>query len=113
MNARGDNAATQKRIDQADVLDWLATHTLQQNQAIVASIPDSAELPNQSVELWRPWFSHVAEEIVQRAPEQSPIIFYQSDVRYAGGWIDKSFLVQEAARKHGASLLLHRIVCRR
>ncbi len=102
-----------KTIIRADVLEWLEGATLGAGQAIVASIPDAAELPNSAHEPWAAWFSRVAEEVFARAHEDSPLIFYQSDVRYAGTWVDKSFLVQSAAKRHGASLLQHRIVCRR
>lgn len=101
-----------KTIVQRDVLEWLAETTLHEHQAIVASIPDSAELPNQALEPWREWFSLVAKCVIEKAHPRSLLLFYQSDVRHAGTWIDKSFMVQEAAKAQGAALLAHRIVCR-
>jgi hypothetical protein len=40
-------------------------------------------------------------------------IFYQSDIRYEGAWVDKSYLVLRAAEAAGASLVWHKIVCRK
>jgi hypothetical protein len=40
------------------------------------------------------------------------VVFYQSDVKYEGRWIDKGFLVSLGAERAGSSLLWHRIVCR-
>lgn len=105
-------ASHTKTIHQGDVLAWLAANDITEGQAIVASIPDAAELPNSEKEPWKLWFMEVAAAIFAKAPEHSPIIFYQSDVRHAGGWIDKSYLVQKMAEQAGATLLLHRVVCR-
>ena len=101
-----------KTVVQSEALEWLARTRLTANQAIVASIPDSAELPNPAFEPWKAWFSQVAERVLGSAHPASPVIFYQSDVRHGGTWVDKGFLVEQAAQKVGAELLLHRIVCR-
>lgn len=46
-------------------------------------------------------------------PADGVAIFYQTDVRRDGIWIDKSYLVQAAAEAAGAQLLWHKIVCRK
>lgn len=103
---------TTKLVCQEDVLAWLDANPLREGQAIVASIPDAAELPNSDRDPWKVWFQTVARRVIECAPEHSPVVFYQSDVRHAGGWIDKSYLVQQMAEQAGATLLLHRVVCR-
>ncbi len=45
-------------------------------------------------------------------PQEGVAIFFQSDVRHRGAWIDKGHLVLCGADAEGASLLWHRIVCR-
>jgi hypothetical protein len=42
-----------------------------------------------------------------------PSVFFQSDVRYQGEWIDKGYLVQRAADQVGAKQVFHKIVCRK
>jgi hypothetical protein len=102
-----------KTIVQSDVLDWLAQYRPDPRHAVVASLPDSSELPSPAVEPWKAWFALVVRRVVEAADPASPLFFYQSDVRHAGTWIDKGFLVQQAAQEAGAALLAHRIVCRR
>jgi len=101
-----------KTIVQMDALEWLEKNPITETQAIVASIPDSAELPNGAFEPWKAWFSTVTERVFEAASPTTPILFYQSDVRHGGVWVDKGFLVQQAAQKIGVPLLHHRIVCR-
>ena len=102
-----------KTVIRADVLEWLACTPLDARHAVVASLPDYGELPDRAVAPWKEWFTRVAEAIFAAAHPASPVVFYQSDVRHAGAWIDKGFLVQQAAERAGAALLLHRVVCRR
>jgi hypothetical protein len=40
-------------------------------------------------------------------------IFFQSDIRYQGFWVDKGYLVMRAAELEAASLVWHKIVCRK
>jgi hypothetical protein len=39
-------------------------------------------------------------------------VFFQTDVKRDGRWVDKAFLVQLGAERAGTSLLFHKIVCR-
>jgi hypothetical protein len=40
-------------------------------------------------------------------------IFYQSDIRVEGRLMDKGYLVMQGAEAEGASLLWHKVVCRK
>lgn len=102
-----------RTVVQADVLEWLDRTPLCERHAVVASLPDYGELPDHAVEPWKGWFARVADRVFAAAHPATPLVFYQSDVRHGGGWIDKGYLVQQAAERAGAALLLHRIVCRR
>ena len=102
-----------RTIVRADVLEWLAANPLDARHAVAASMPDYSELPERAVAPWKAWFTRVAEAIFAAAHPDCPVVFFQSDVRHAGAWIDKGFLVQQAAERAGATLLLHRVVCRR
>jgi hypothetical protein len=50
--------------------------------------------------------------VCQAAAPSSVAIFFQTDVKREGTWVDKSFLVQLGARAAGVELLFHKIVCR-
>mmetsp|Transcript_47056 Transcript_47056/g.73641 ORF Transcript_47056/g.73641 Transcript_47056/m.73641 type:complete len:215 (+) Transcript_47056:146-790(+) len=52
-----------------------------------------------------------SELIMRMADDNSLVIFYQSDKRIEGRWLDKSFLLNTAAERAGTSLLWHKIVC--
>jgi hypothetical protein len=94
-----------------DALGWLARTPLPADHAVVTSLPDSSEV-KLDFEAWERWFGDAAGAVLRATHRDSLALFYQSDVKQDGRWIDKSFLVQLAAREAGAQLLFHKIVCR-
>ncbi|MCA9644912.1 MAG: SAM-dependent methyltransferase, partial [Myxococcales bacterium] len=40
-------------------------------------------------------------------------VFFQTDIKRDGAWVDKAYLVQRGAEAAGAALLWHKIVCRK
>ena len=44
--------------------------------------------------------------------ETAPAVFYQTDVKQDGRWVDKGHLVATGAARAGAACLFHKIVCR-
>lgn len=70
--------------------------------------PDSAALGD-----WQAWFVGTAALILSRLPDDSAAIFYQTDIKRGGAWIDKGYLVQRGAEQAGARLLWHKVVCRK
>ena len=103
--------ATTRTVHQCDAIAWLEGCSLSDDCALVTSLPDSSEL-RMRVADWERWFAATAELICRRTPERSVAIFFQTDVKLEGRWIDKSFFVQQGARAAGAELLWHKIVCR-
>jgi len=106
-------AATGSRVVHcAEALAWLEQHAeLPEDHALVTSLPDSSELKLE-LEAWEAWFQRAAGVVLAKTHAQSLTVFYQSDVKREGRWIDKAFLVQLAAREVGARLLFHKVVCR-
>ena len=98
-------------VHQADGVAWLAGAALPEDHALVTSLPDSSEL-RMSFEQWETWFSETAAQVCRSAPPNAVAIFFQTDVKREGGWIDKSFLIQLGAQRAGAQLLWHKVVCR-
>ena len=45
-------------------------------------------------------------------PDPGLVIFFQSDIRHDGEWVDKGYRVQRAAEAERRSLLWHKVVCR-
>lgn len=96
----------------ADALEWLVENPLPDDSAVLTSLPDVSEFRKMSLDEWLAWFDAAAEAVLRATPAGSVALFYQSDVRREGRWIDKGYLVQRAAERAGCSLLWHRIVCR-
>jgi hypothetical protein len=51
--------------------------------------------------------------VIDAVPLESASLFFQSDIKHEGEWIDKGALVTRAAEEAGAKVLFHKIVCRR
>ncbi|CAK0834213.1 unnamed protein product [Prorocentrum cordatum] len=92
-----------------DALEWLRAQA-ELPGSVVTSLPDVTELSylKMSVEEYRVWFVAAAREILRRAPPLGVVVFYQTDFRLGGVWVDKSFLCSLAAQEEGASLLFHK-----
>jgi hypothetical protein len=50
--------------------------------------------------------------VIRWLPSRGVAIFYLSDIRDRGAWIDKGYLVMRAIEEERANLLWHKIVCR-
>ncbi len=97
---------------EADVLAWLAERGPLPGCSIVASMPDFSEFPQLSLEEWKAWFTETARLVLTRTPDEGIALFFQSDIKREGVWIDKGYLVAKAAEASGHALLFHKILCR-
>lgn len=75
-------------------------------------MPDISEFPGLSLEQWQDWFTETARIILQSTPPEGVTIFYQSDIKLDGAWIDKGYLVQKAAENLGHQQLWHKVILR-
>jgi hypothetical protein len=96
-----------------DALGWLERQRPLAGCSLVTSLPDVSGLPELGLEGWRRWFITAAELVLNATPDEGVTIFYQTDIKVDGTWIDKGYLCQRAAEASGSSLLWHRIVCRK
>lgn len=95
-----------------DAISWLKSSPVQEGASFVASMPDISEFPGYSLKEWKEWFTEAATLILSRCPDDGVTIFYQSDIKHEGTWVDKGFLCQKAAEALGHELLWHKVVCR-
>lgn len=102
----------QRKTICADALEWLQSEGTM-CASVITSLPDVTELSylRMSTDDYRTWFVATAKEILSRAPHDAIIIFYQTDFRVRGEWVDKSALCSMAAREENARLLFHKIIC--
>ena len=95
-----------------DALSWLESQSALPSSSIVTSLPDASEFPSLTLEEWKAWFRRAASLVMSRCPDEGVAIFYQTDVKIDGVWVDKAYLCQQAAAEAGHGLLWHKIVCR-
>ena len=100
-------------VVQAEALAWLSANPAPAHASVITSLPDVSELPRVTFDEWRTWFIEAAGRVMRWVPSGGVSIFYQSDIRHAGVWVDKGYLVQRAAEEAGASLIWHKVVCRK
>jgi hypothetical protein len=98
-------------VHHGDGVAWLEQAALGAEHALVTSLPDRSEL-DLDVDGWRSWFGHAAELCCRRVADDAVAVFFQTDVKQDGRWIDKGTLVSVAAERAGSHLLWHKIVCR-
>lgn len=96
-----------------DALAWMDAHPAGAHAAVVTSLPDVSELPHLGLAGWRAWFVGAVGRVLRWLPPRGVAVFYQSDVRVAGAWVDKGHLVLTAADEARATVLFHSIVCRK
>jgi hypothetical protein len=102
-----------RTVVHADALAWLASAAPLANASVVTSLPDLSEVPHLGLAEWQVWFEAAAFAILSAVPAEGVAIFFQSDIRKAGLWIDKGALVTAAAKRAGVPQLFHKIVCRK
>lgn len=98
-------------VHTTDGVAWLKQAALTPEHAIVTSMPDSSELRG-DVDTWTTWFTDTAQLICSTVADDAVAVFFQTDVKLDGRWVDKAFLVQLGAQQAGSHLLWHKVVCR-
>jgi hypothetical protein len=104
--------APTREIVCADAIAWMRARGQIDGACAVTSLPDVSEV-RQTLTAWREWFLAAVHLVVDAVPDDSAALFFQSDIKRDGAWIDKGALVIRAAEDAGARVLFHKIVCRR
>jgi len=94
-----------------DGVEWLERSALPPDHAIVTSLPDASEVPELG-DGWAAWLVGVVTLACRTIGDEAVALFYQTDVKRDGRWIDKGYLVQRGAEAAGSHLLWHKVVCR-
>ena len=98
-------------VHQGDGIAFLAER-LPADHAIFTSLPDHSELPELGVEGWRTWFIDTVALACRAVADDAVAVFYQTDVKHDGRWVDKGHLVLCGADAAGSHALWHKVVCR-
>ena len=111
MSASTDRSP-QREVHCADAIPWMQARGRIAGACAVTSLPDVSEV-GLALPAWREWFLAAVQLVVAAVPDDSAAIFFQSDIKRDGGWIDKGALVMSAAEAAGARVLFHKLICRR
>jgi hypothetical protein len=95
-----------------DAIAWLRGRDSLPGCSLITSLPDASEFPSLTLDQWKAWFVQAAKLVLSRCPPEGVAIFFQTDLKKDGAWIDKGHLCQKAAEETGHALLWHKIVCR-
>ncbi len=101
-----------REVHCADAIPWMKERGVIAGACAVTSLPDVSEL-SLALPRWRTWFLEAVRLVVESVSPESAALFFQSDIKREGRWIDKGALVIRAAEDAGARVLFHKIVCRR
>ncbi|MCE7893878.1 MAG: SAM-dependent methyltransferase [Myxococcales bacterium] len=101
-----------RSVIHGDGVEWLRRARLPATHAVVTSMPDSSELPSLGFAGWRAWFVETAALVMRQVADDSVAVFFQTDVKREGVWVDKGYLVARGAELAEVELLWHKIVCR-
>lgn len=99
-------------VHHEDALAWLARSGPLDGCSIITSMPDRSEFPSLTLDQWKQWFIDAAKLVLAKCPDEGVTVFFQTDVKHEGVWVDKGHLVQRAADEAGHDQLWHKIVCR-
>ena len=111
MSASTDRSP-QREVHCADAIPWMQARGRMAGACAVTSLPDVSEV-GLALPAWREWFLAAVQLVVAAVPDDSAAIFFQSDIKRDGCWIDKGALVMSAAEAAGARVLFHKLICRR
>jgi hypothetical protein len=113
VDATTETPSPRRTVHHADALEWLRGGGRLAGASVVTSLPDWSELPALGLDGWRRWFEDAAALTMEHVPDDGVAIFFQSDIKTAGLWLDKGAMVARAADRAGMGLLFHKIVCRK
>ena len=102
-----------RSVFQADAFAWMNENAAAPGTSVITSLPDVSELSGMDLAAWKDWFVGAARRILQWIPDDGVAVFYQSDIRHRGAWVDKGHLVMCAVDAEDATVLWHKIVCRK
>jgi hypothetical protein len=100
-------------VHHGEALAWLRAEGPLVGASVVTSLPDVSEVPALGLDGWRTWFDEAVVTTMQSVPAEGVAIFFQSDIKHGGLWLDKGAMVARAAERAGMALLFHKIVCRK
>jgi hypothetical protein len=101
-----------RAVHHGDGVAWLARAALPPDHAVVTSLPDASEMRSHDAGSWRRWFVETVALACRQVADDAVAVFFQTDVKRDGRWVDKGFLAHLGAEAAGSHLLWHKLVLR-
>lgn len=102
-----------REVHCGDGPSWVRDHSpLPADVSIVTSLPDTSEVASLTYNQWRQWFSETSDLLCRSLAPNAAAVFFQTDIKREGTWVDKAYLVQRGAEAAGVEQLWHKVVCR-
>lgn len=101
-----------REVIEADAILWLTKYEPKPQTSFITSLPDVSEFKDRDLIKWKGWFVDTTKLILEKMTVDGVAIFFQSDIKVDGIWIDKGYLCQKGAEESGHHLLFHKIMCR-
>ena len=101
-----------RRVLCEDAVPWLEAQGVMPGVSTFTSLPDVSELSPMTLADWRAWFVESARKVLRLTPPEGASLFFQTDVKRDGTWVDKGYLCMKAAELEGVPLLWHKVICR-
>lgn len=99
--------APSREVFVEDAIVWLRERAPIAGASVLTSMPDETDLFTVDRAEWKRWFVDAAELCVRAADPRGLAIFFQTDTKGAGRWLDKAALVREGALRAGAQCVFH------
>ena len=96
-----------------DSVNWFNKQPINTLHNVLTGLPDMDELNIKNIDEYLKFFRNMAELIFTRLKETGYAIFIQTDRKFEGQWIDKSYHLTDVAYKNGMKLIWHKIVLQR
>lgn len=102
----------ERTVHTQDAIEWLRAQSALERSSLIASLPDFSEFPGLTLQAWKAWFIETAQLILSRTPPDGVAVFFQSEIKVEGEWIDKGYLITRAADEWDVPMVFHKILCR-
>lgn len=105
-----------REVRHADALQWLEACDDGTLSHVVTSLPEWSELNQNgamSEDAYERWFKSAAALLFRKVRPAGYVVFYQTDRKCNGCWMDKSAWLSESARQSNVPLRWHKIALRR
>jgi hypothetical protein len=119
-NDKYNNNQPNRSIICQDTQIWLKQQAKESIGNVVTGICDLDEIINLksnisskqkfSIDQYKTFFTSIAEKLMAITKPDGYCIFIQTDRKYEGQWIDKSYLLNKSAEKEGLRLLWSKVV---